>query len=403
MNSDLIRYSTRNLGKRRLRSFLSTLSILIGIMAIYALISFGQGLSKYIDDISESMGTDKIIIQAKGFGAPGTSNVQFTEDDVRFIRRVKGVKEVVPLAFDSLKVQFKGSEIRYVWGVSHPTDSSMDLFLEGFGVDIFRGRQLKKGDVTKVVLGYNYQEPNRVFKRPIQLGDRIEINGIQMDVVGFYNKVGNPEDDRNVYMSFEGLELVTGQKINYAQIFAQAERAQDPVVLAERVKERLRRHRGQAKGQEDFHVQTYEQLIESFNNIINGLNLVLVVIALISVLVAAVNIANTMYTAVLERTKEIGVLKAIGARNNAVLFIFVFESGVLGLLGGAAGILLGFAVAKMGGLIAVNAGYDMLQPYFPYWLTLGSMLFAFLVGALSGLSPAIQASRQKPVDALRYE
>lgn len=404
MNADLIKYSIRNLKMRRLRSFLSTLSILIGIMSIYALLSFGQGLGKYIDEIGESMGTDKVIISQRTMGAPGTGTVFFSDDDVEFIRRVKGVREVVAIAFSIVEVDYKDQGVRYVYAIGlNPDKSLIELFSEGFGADIAEGRMLTKGDVAKVVIGHNYGLPNKVFKRPVQLGDKIEINGVKLDVVGIYEEMGNPEDDRNLYMSFDGLELVTGEENNYAQIFAQTEKGEDPDALATKIQEKFRKHRGLAKGREDFYVQTFADLIKTFTDIINGLNAVLFVIALISVVVAAVNIANTMYTAVLERTKEIGILKAIGAKNKSILFIFMFESGFLGLLGGTIGVLFGYAIAKMGGFIAAGAGYALLKPYFPLWLTIGCLLFAFIVGALSGLSPSIQASKQKPVDALRYE
>ncbi|MBD3309876.1 FtsX-like permease family protein, partial [Candidatus Woesearchaeota archaeon] len=104
-----------------------------------------------------------------------------------------------------------------------------------------------------------------------------------------------------------------------------------------------------------------------------------------------------------ERTKEIGVMKAIGAPNSQILFIFVFESGLLGLLGGFVGILFGWLISKGGGYIAAVTGYSALKPIFPLWLTVSCALFAMIVGAASGLLPAKQASELKPVDALRYE
>ncbi len=126
-------------------------------------------------------------------------------------------------------------------------------------------------------------------------------------------------------------------------------------------------------------------------------------IALISVVVAAVNIMNTMYTSILERTQEIGVMKAIGAKNKFILFVFMTESGILGLIGGLVGIIFGYGIAKFGGYIAALYGLGMIRPAFPLWLTMGCLLFAFLVGAGSGLIPSLQASKLKPVDALRYE
>ena len=133
------------------------------------------------------------------------------------------------------------------------------------------------------------------------------------------------------------------------------------------------------------------------------LNAILALIALISVIVAGVNTTNTMYTAVLERTKEIGIMKAVGARNSSIMFIYVIESGFVGMIGGAAGVFLGFLISSAGGAIAAASGFSFLKPAFPIWLTLGCIMFAFCVGAASGTMPAIRASKLRPVDALRYE
>jgi len=112
---------------------------------------------------------------------------------------------------------------------------------------------------------------------------------------------------------------------------------------------------------------------------------------------------NTMYTAVLERTREIGIMKAIGATNHDILVIFVIESGVLGLIGAALGALLGYLIASAGGAIAAAAGYSILKPVFPAWLVLGCLGFGLALGCASGFLPARQAAQLKPVDSLRYE
>jgi len=148
---------------------------------------------------------------------------------------------------------------------------------------------------------------------------------------------------------------------------------------------------------------SFEQLMETFGTILLVLNSILVIIAGISIVVAAVNIMNTMYTAVLERTKEIGIMKSIGAKNSTILSIFFFESGFLGLIGGSIGMLLGYGLAKLGAMAIAAAGYSFLKPYFPWWLIVGCLVFSFMVGAVSGYFPAKAASRLKPVDALRYE
>jgi len=131
---------------------------------------------------------------------------------------------------------------------------------------------------------------------------------------------------------------------------------------------------------------------------------VLVGIAAISLLVGGIGIMNTMYTSVLERTKEIGTMKAVGAKNSDILFIFLFESGLLGLVGGAIGIGIGIGLGEGAEYIAsVGLGTNLLQAVFPWYLILGALLFSFLIGTLSGIFPAMQAAKLKPADALRYE
>jgi putative ABC transport system permease protein len=280
----------------------------------------------------------------------------------------------------------------------------IDFVLEAFTVDIMKGRQLKKGETTKVTLGHNYQFPDKIFKKPIKLGDKIEINGNKVEVVGFYEEVGNPQDDSNVYFTYAGFEAIfPDNKDQFGYVMLSADKTIDPEKLADKIKEKLRKFKDEDEGKETFFVQTFADILETFGLIINILNGVLFLIALISVLVASVNIMNTMYTAVLERTKEIGIMKAVGAKNSSILSIFIIESGILGLLGGFIGVILGYIIAKLGGGAAAAAGYGLLQPIFPWFLTVGCLLFSFFVGAFSGLMPARAASKLKPVDALRYE
>ena len=127
------------------------------------------------------------------------------------------------------------------------------------------------------------------------------------------------------------------------------------------------------------------------------------IIAGISIIVGGIGITNTMYTAVLERTKEIGIMKAVGAQNKDIMLIFLLESGMLGLIGGALGVVFGYLIASIGGQIAVGYGYAILQPIFKWQLVVGCLGFAFFIGAIAGLLPARQASKLRPVDALRYE
>lgn len=401
--NDIIKYALKSLWGRRLRSFLTILSILISISAIFALVSFGQGIREYVDDFATKQGTDKILMSPGGFVPPGTSTIIFTKNDIDFIGKIKGVDEVVGMMAASGKVGFKDYKEKYVYMFGMPTDTDgTRLVEEMFTVGIEKGRNLKDGDVLKVALGYNYLIPDKLFKRAVNIGDKIEINDVQVEVIGFYKQVGNPSDDSQVYLTYEGMEKIFGTK-SYEYIGIRAASGQDPKQVADKIKERFRDYKGQKKGEEDFFVQTFEDVIKMYNNVITIINGVLVLIALVSVVVAGVNITNTTYTSVLERTKEIGVMKSIGAKNNFILMIFMFESGFLGFVGGAIGIGFGYLISKIGEYIAEFYGLAMLRPAFPLWLIISCLVFAFLVGAVAGLLPAIQASKQNPVDALRYE
>ncbi len=403
MKLDEIAYSFKNLVHRRLRSFLSVLSILMGITAIFALVSFGLGMQEYMNDLAEKSGTNKMYIQSKSPGVPGMdSKFFFTEDEVEFIGKIKGVDEIVGLYAGVIEAEFGGQK-KYPF-LSGMDPEKIEFIDEVFTVTVESGRHLKKGDTSKAVLGYNYQLGSKIFKKPVSLGDKLSLNGEKFEVIGFYEDIGNPQDDSNIYVTHEGFELLFPEKegkFGYAMM--SSEKNLDPSDVAEKIEEKLRKYRGLEKGKEDFFVMTFEDAFEIFSSIINVVNGILVLIALVSLVVAAVNIMNTMYTSVLERTKEIGVMKAVGAKNSNILLIFVFESGFLGAVGGVLGIALGFAVAKIGGYAVSSAGYGFLQPVFPWYLTAGCIMFAFLVGIVSGLLPAYQASQLKPVDALRYE
>lgn len=405
MNKDLIKYVWNNLVERKKRSFLTILSIFIGVMAIFALVSFGEGLSSYVDKMADEMGADKITILAKGgFGNPLEAGFTFSEDDVEFVRKISGVEEAVGFVVTSIKVQESLKDHpKYYYAISYPEERYMQLARELSTLKVYKGRELKDGDIAKVTVGYDYGQDNKIFSRGLKVGSKFYVNGKKVEIVGIYESIGNPSDDRNVYFTEEAMFSFLGLERQYQQIAVRAAKTENPSELADKIEERFRRHKNQKAGKEDFTVQTFEELIESFSSILGVIKGVLVIIGLISVFVAAVNILNTMYTAVLERTQEIGIMKAIGAQNKSILFIFIFEAGLLGIIGAAVGMGLGYIIAETGGALAAGAGYSALQPIYPLWLIIGVLVFGFLMGALSGLAPAIHASKQKPVEALRYE
>lgn len=404
MNKDIIKYAIKNLINRKMRSWLTIISILIGIMAIFALVSFGVGVQSYVNEITEEMGVDNIIIQPGGFQPPGSSTISLTDKDISAIEKVIGVETVTPMFLTQTEIKYdkkRAGKWFYVSGI--PSDTKqMEMIRQMLTVEIFEGRELRKEDKYKAVLGYNYQLENKIFEEPLRIRDSIHIKGTEFKIVGFYDKIGNPSDDGNIYIPLKTAHELFEDN-SYQFIIVKISEGRNPDEMVKKIKNNLRKERNLKEGKEDFTVQTFEDSIAVFTNILNVLNGVLILIALLSVVVSAINITNAMYTSVLERTKEIGVMKAIGAKNQVIQFVFLIESGLLGLIGGIIGMIIGYLISSGGGQIAISAGYSSLQPSFPWWLIIGCLVFSFLVGMLSGYFPSKQASKLKPVDSLRYE
>tara|TARA_Y100000310_G_scaffold294203_1_gene324503 strand:+ start:14913 stop:16130 length:1218 start_codon:yes stop_codon:yes gene_type:complete len=404
INKNLLKISFLNLKKRKLRSFLTIISVFIGVTAIFVLISFGQGLVGFVDEFATKMGNDKIIIQAKssGFGPPSPdSNVVFSDKDTNFVEDISGVEEATGIYFKAAELEFEDTK-KYVFVIGSDIKEHRKLIEELYSLEIKSGQALKGKEKKDAVFGYGYTIDDGTFPQIMNIRDKPLIDGVPIQVKGFYEKVGNPIDDYNVYMTHEGYEKYFSPQ-NYQSIFVRSSPGIEPSKLAEEIQKKLRKERGQSRGNEDFFVQTFEQVIKSFTSILSIINIVLILIAMVSLLVAGINIANTMYASILERTKDIGVMKAVGAKNHLILSMFAIESGLLSLMGGILAIIVGTFISIYAGGIVSSSGYGMLTPALNAKLYVICIFFSLLVGILAGLLPAYRASKMKPVDALRYE
>lgn len=274
--------------------------------------------------------------------------------------------------------------------------------MDVFNLEIYTGRELQPGD-NGVVVGYNYLLPDKIFAKPYELNDNLVLNGQKVKIVGFYEAVGSAPDDAQIYVTNDFMEeLYANTSLPYNWIVAKVDTSNIERVVKD-IERNLRKERGQDEGKEDFFVQSFDDMIESYSTALDIVIWFIILIALISVFVSAVNTANTMITSVLERVKEIGVMKSIGAKNSEIFNIFLFESSFLGFVAGVLGVVFGLALSFLGGEIIASVGYGFLQPSFPAWLFIACISFATLTGAISGAWPAINASKVNPVDALRYE
>ena len=403
MIKDFFVLGLNNLKRRKLRSWLTMIGIFIGIAAVVALISLGQGLQDYISDEFEKLGADKIIIQPKGMGPPGTAgpSLILTSDDLHVIENVKGVKWAIGFLIKQGKAEYK-DEVGIGFGIgSNPED--LELLQEIQSFEIKEGRDLKEGDKFKVVVGYNHIYGD-IWNKPMQVGSTMQIEGYDFKVIGVLKKIGNPIDDGSLYVTKDILKEILNVEDEESQIMVKTAEGFEPSEVAETIERKLRKSRGEKEDQETFSVQTSEQLLGVFQNIFAVVQGVLVGIAGISLLVGGVGIMNTMYTAVLERTKEIGTMKAIGAKNSQILLLFLLESGLLGLVGGLIGVGIGISLAKGAEYLAgVYIGTPLLQASMNPVIMIGALIFSFVIGTLSGIAPAYQASKLKPAEALRFE
>lgn len=405
MKPDYFLLAIKNLRRKKLRSSLTIIGIFISIATIFILISLSIGLNNAVNEQFRLLGTDKFFIMAKGqAGAPGAGGaVELTTKDVDVIEKVNGVESVVYMTVGNVKIEHK-DKARYYMVIGMPWDTkSTKLIFEAMNLGVEEGRLLKNSDKKKILIGYNYKYEN-LFDRPVRTQDKIKLNDVEFEVVGVLKSVGNPQDDQQVYISMDDFKALFNSGERVDQIIVQIKPGENIKTVADNVKRKLMNFRDVKEKTIDFTILTPEELLRSFGTVLNIITAFLLGVAGISLLVGAIGIANTMYTSVLERTKEIGVMKAIGAKNSDVLYIFVIESGLLGMVGGIIGVLLGIGVGKIIEYIAVNQlQTNLLQVATPWYLIVGCLLFAFLIGSLSGLMPAKQASKLKPADTLRYE
>ncbi|HLC64520.1 MAG TPA: ABC transporter permease [Candidatus Nanoarchaeia archaeon] len=405
MIKDFFLLSLRSLRRRRLRSWLTMLGIFIGIAAVVSLVSLGQGLEDVVIGQFSRVGGDKLVIQnsQSGFGPPGSLSVtDLTDHDIDVVGKVKGTDVVVGRLFKVIAISFDDvTKFRFV--ASFPDDPEEARILnEMFGIKIADGRHLKKGDNLKAVIGYEFYS-KEVFPRRLVAGDKLMVKDKVVEVVGVMDKTGNPQFDGAILMPYEAMtEILETGKI-YSAIVASVQKGFDVESVAEDLKKAFRKDRNLKEGKEDFEIQTPKQIVETFGNVLNIVQAVVVGIAAISLIVGGIGIMNTMYTAVLERTREIGIMKSVGARNSHIFLLFLIESGMLGAVGGIIGVLLGIGLSKFVEVVVGAAlGTELLRASFTLFVIFGSLAFSFFVGSASGFLPAYQASRLKPVDSLRY-
>lgn len=405
MIKDYFSLASNNLKKRGLRSWLTLLGILIGVAAVVSLISLGNGLKDAVNSQFNVGSTQVLTVQAGGvnYGPPGSGAVNpLTQSDTDAIAKLSNVEVAISRNVRGIKIDFNKQAV-FTYGISIPDNQKEANDVYQFAQLItISGKLIGQGDRDGIVLGNNFIDGTKNgFGRDIKVGDILDINGKNFKVQGILEKKGSFIYDNAVFMNEVDMKNLLG----YGNVVDEiAVKVTDKSLInqtANDIEKLMRQRRNVKVGQEDFTVSTPAALLSTVNSVISGVQVFIIIIASISIFVGAIGISNTMTTSVLERKREIGIMKAIGARNEQIFYQFLIESGLLGLAGGIIGILLGTGIGYLG-TFALNTFLGAsTQPQINFVLLFSVALGSFLIGIVSGLIPAIRASKESPVEDIR--
>jgi putative ABC transport system permease protein len=404
MNKEHFKIAIKNLRTRSLRSWLTILGVIIGIFLVIALLSLSEGIKNAILVQLDMIGENVLMVIPGEGGDIMTAmmgGLMLTDENIRAIKKAEGVDLVAPVLWRAKTVRHKG-EMRTVFLFGYSVRESQDFFIENMGFSLTQGYWLRPGK-REVTVGHLV--PREIFPG-MKIGDEIIIEGKSFKVAGVLRSIGNRQDDSMVGIDLEYFHQATGIKDGAHIASVRTKENFTPDQVRANIIEELEETKKRRRGVEDvppFTVFTREAAIDMVEDIMLLLQVLVFGIASISIIVSGIGIANTMYTSVRERTKEIGIIKAIGAKNSDITKIFLIESGIIGLIGGIGGIILGLGLAQLVEIyFRINPVFALEAVISPTLIIFG-LLFAFLVGCLSGFLPARKAANLNPVDALRYE
>lgn len=376
----------------KMRAGLTMLGIIIGIAAVITLVSMGEGAKVYVSSQIEGLGSNLMFVfSGKNMQHPIESNLTY-KDHLTIQRESSTLSGSSPMLERVGKIKYGNkSRICTVLGVTPEYTRVRDW-------DIEYGEFISKQDVAQrrkvCVIGKKIRQ--KLFGTSSGLREKIKVNGINFTVMGVMQEKGHMMEvdfDDTVFLPLTSAQRLF--KTNYASVIMLKAKDNQSILASKReVKEILSRRHRQV---EDFVVVSQEEILSVFGNVMGILTFLIGGIAGISLVVGGIGIMNIMLVSVTERTREIGIRKAIGAKRKDIFSQFLVESVVISLVGGMAGIGLGISGSvSLGRLTPLQASITL-------WSVLVAFFFAFATGIVSGVYPALRASHLDPIESLRYE
>ncbi|MDY6959688.1 MAG: ABC transporter permease, partial [Halobacteriota archaeon] len=363
----------RNILERKTRTILTLLGIAVGIAAIVSLMSVGFGMEQAVTEELTTM-SDIIIVTTGQFITEG-----FTDQDVSEISRMSGINDIGSMNVGIAETKYLGEVIPIPLAGFDP--NSMENVM-GDRIRLSEGRLLEDRDQRGCVIGYNVA--NKYFEEDIELNDKIVIGGTNFRVVGIYEKQGSgvfSDLDDQIHTTLRGASAILN-KDDINIIMLQVTNIEDAETIAEEIEETIdNNHRT-----EDFtQTTTMLGIIRSVQNVFDIIQSLLISIGAISLIVASMGIMNTMLVSVMERTHEIGIMKAIGATNADIMSLFIIEAGIISLIGGILGIFFGII-----GAYAISSWTSTsLLIDVPAMVTMNVLLFGMVLAIFVGIGSGL--------------